>query len=148
MTKKILFTRLIAYILIGLGVPIGFLSWRFNLFDKVTKTSFSVWGLIAIITVISFALALFKQLRNGMKPGIQKQTVDTVCKTTIPLIILTIIFEWMSDFSKEFVQFLVVLIICKTIAGIINPLPQWCLENNIEYKGNILKKIFSFKQKK
>ena len=143
MTKKIFAIRLILYIVIGLILPLGFLAWKFELFNKVTKISFSIWGLIAIITAIVFVLKLFNGLRKGLKHGIAKQVVDTICNVTIPLLIFTVAFDWMSDFSKEFVQFLVVLIICETAAGVINPIPQWCFENNIEQTEGVIKRIFS-----
>jgi hypothetical protein len=144
MTKKIFAIRLTLYIILGLILPIGFLAWRFELFSKVTKISFSVWGLIAIITTIVFVLGLFNGLRKGMKFGLAKQVTDTICKVTIPLVIVTVAFDWMSSFSKEFVQFLIVLVICETAAGSVNPIPQWCFENNIEQTGNIFKKMFDW----
>ena len=96
MTKKIFAIRLTLYIILGLILPIGFLAWRFELFSKVTKISFSVWGLIAIITAIVFVLGLFNGLRKGMKFGLAKQVTDTICKVTIPLVIVTVAFDWMS----------------------------------------------------
>lgn len=142
MTKKIFAIRLILYIAIGLILPLGFLAWKFELFNKVTKISFSIWGLIAIITAIVFVLKLFNGLRKGLKHGIAKQVVDTICNVTVPLLIFTVAFDWMNDFSKEFVQFLVILIICETAAGVVNPIPQWCFENNIEQTEGVIKRIF------
>ena len=148
MTKKAFAIRLVLYILVGLVLPLGFLAWRFKLFDQVTKISFSVWGLIAIVVAIVFVVKLFDGLRRGMKHGIAKQIIDTICNITVPLLIFTVAFDWMSDFAKEFVQFLIVLIICETASGIINPIPQWCFENNIEQTGGILKKVFGSFEKK
>lgn len=148
MTKKVFIARLCLYILFGLIVPVCFLSWRFELFNKVTKMSFSIWGLVAIVTIIIFILKLFNSIRKGLKYGIAKQVADTICKITVPLLIVAVTFEWMNDFSKEFVQFLVVLIICETIGGFINPIPQWCFENNIEQTGGIFKKILGTNTKK
>ena len=107
------------------------------------KISFSIWGLIAIIILIVFVLKLFNGLRKGMKPGIAKQTIDTICKITIPIIVFIFTFDWMSSFAEEFTQFLIVLVICETIAGVVNPLPQWCFENNIDMTTGILKEIMS-----
>ena len=143
MNKKVFAIRLILYILIGIVLPIGFLAWRFDLFQTVTKVSFSMWGVIAIVTFIVLVLGLFKGLKKGMKPGIAKQVIDTICSVTLPLVIVAIVFEWLSDFSTEFVQFLIVLIICETIAGIVNPIPQWELENNIEATENIVQRIIN-----
>ena len=148
MTKKVFFARLMLYIILGLGLPIGFLAWRFELFNKVTKISLSVWTLIAIITIVVFVLKLFNGIRKGMKQGMLKQTIETICKVTIPLLIVTVTFDWMSSFSKEFVQFLIILIICETTGGVINPIPQWRFENNIEQSESILKKIISLGEKK
>ena len=148
MTKKVFILRLASYVLLGLIIPIGFLAWRFELFNKVTKISFSVWGLVAIITAIVFILGLFKGLRKGMKQGIAKQAIDTICKVTIPLIIVAVAFDWMSGFSKEFVQFLIVLIISETAAGIVNPIPQWCFENNIEQTKGIIETVVEIFNKK
>lgn len=148
MTKKVFAIRLSLYIIFGAIIPIGFLAWRFKLFDEVTQISFSVWGMIAMITVIVFLLRLLVSLKKGLKHGIPKQVVDTICGTTIPLLIFTIAFDWMSGFSVEFVQFLIVLIISETTAGVLNPLPQWCFENNIEQTGSVFKKIMNIVEKK
>ena len=149
MTKKIFAIRLSLYVVFGAIIPIGFLAWRFKLFDKVTTISFSVWGLVAMITVIIFALKLLIGFKKGLKHGIPKQVVDTVCDTTIPLLIFTVAFDWMSDFAIEFVQFLIVLIVSETVAGILNPLPQWCHENKIEETQGVFKKILGgFMEKK
>lgn len=148
MTKKEFALRLGLYILFSLIIPISFLAWRFKLFDQVTKISFSVWGLIAVVIVIVVVLKLFNGIRKGLKHGIGKQVVDSICNITIPLLIVTVAFDWMSGFSKEFVQFLIILIISETIAGIVNPLPQWCYENKIEQTGGIIKEIFATFQKK
>lgn len=148
MSKKAFVIRLILFIVVGLLLPLGFLAWRFELFNEVTKVSFSVWGLVAIITVIVFSLKLFDGLRKGLKPGLIKQIIDTVCNVTIPIIIFVVVFDWMSDFAKEFVEFLIFLVICETAAGIIDPLPIWSFENNLEFTGSIFEKIFSSKEKK
>lgn len=141
MSKKIFIIRLSLYILIGLVAPIGFLAWKFQLFSKVTKISFSIWGFIAIFVIAVFILKLFNGLRKGMKPCIWKQVIDVICKITIPLVLVTIAFEWLSGFSSEFVQFLVVLTICESTGGVVNPLPQWRFENGIEVKTDIVKDI-------
>ena len=141
MSKKIFIIRLSLYILIGLVAPIGFLAWKFQLFSKVTKISFSIWGFVAIFVAAVFVIKLFNGLRKGMKPGLGKQTIDIICKVTIPLLLVTIAFDWLSGFSSEFVQFLVVLTICESVGGVINPLPQWRFENGIEVKTNMVNEI-------
>ena len=135
MTKKVFAIRLGIYILLGLILPIAFLAWKFELFTKVTQASFSVWGLIAMVIAIVFVLKLFDGLRKGLKHGWTKQVIDSICEITVPLLIVTVAFDWMSGFATEFVQFLILLIICETLAGVANPIPQWCFENNIEQTG-------------
>jgi hypothetical protein len=141
MSKKIFAIRLSLYILFGLVLPVGFLAWRFQLFSKVTKISFSIWGFIAIFVTAVFLIKLFNGVKKGMKPCLGKQVMDIICKVTIPLVLVTFAFDWLSGFSTEFVQFLVVLTICESIGGIVNPLPQWRFENGIETKSNMINDI-------
>ena len=148
MTKKAFVIRLILFILIGLIIPLLFLAFRFELFNEVTKVSVSMWGLIAIVTVVVFLLKLFGGLRKGLKPGLAKQIIDTICNVTIPTVLFAVAFDWMSNFSKEFVQFLIVLTICETAAGIIDPMPVWAFENNLEFTGSMFERIFGSKEKK
>ena len=149
MTKKVFAIRLGIYILLGLILPIAFLAWKFELFTKVTQASFSVWGLIAMVIAIVFVLKLFDGLRKGLKHGWTKQVIDSICEITVPLLIVTVAFDWMSGFATEFVQFLILLIICETLAGVANPIPQWCFENNIEQTEGVIKRLFgTFFEKK
>lgn len=143
MSKKIFALRLSLYALFGVALPVGFLAWRFQLFSKVTKMSFSIWGLIAIVVIAIFVLKLFNGLYKGMKFGIAKQAIGVVCKVTIPLLVVMFAFDWVSSFATQFIQFLIVLTICETIAGVVNPLPQWRLENGIEATTGIVKQVLS-----
>lgn len=149
MSKKQFIIRFVIYILIGLGLPIGFMAWRFELFvEKPSTTSVSGWGLVLILIVVVFILKLINGLRKGLKPGsMVKQIVDGLYNVSIPLCLVTFIIHLMSGVTEELTQVLVVLTFCETICIPINPIPRWRFENNIEVTESVVKKVIDYIKK-
>lgn len=149
MSKKQFIIRFVIYILIGLGLPIGFMAWRFDLFkEKPSTTSVTGWGLVLILIVVVFILKLINGLRKGLKPGsMTKQIVDGIYEVSIPLCLITFIVHLMSGVTEELTQVLIVLTVCETICIPINPIPRWRFENNIEVTENVVKKVIDYIKK-
>lgn len=143
MNKKEFWYRFSIYILFGLLIPAGFLIWRFKLFEKVSKVSIGGWGIVAVIFVAVFFISMLKAIRKGMPFSITTQIIEGLCKLIIPLIIACTCIYFMQDLMKEMYQFLLVLIVCETIAIVVNPIPQWAHENKIEEQENRLKGIIN-----
>ena len=149
MSKKQFIIRFVIYILIGLGLPVGFMAWRFDLFaEKPSTTSVTGWGLVLIVIVVVFILKLINGLRKGLKPGSMiKQIVDGIYGVSIPLCLITLVIHLMSAITVELTQVLIVLTICETICIPINPIPRWAFENNIEIAEGVVKKVINYIKK-
>ena len=143
MSKKAFWIRLISYIIVGGGIPLVFLIWRFNLFKKVSQLSIGGWGMIAIIFIGVFFIKMMKAIRKGLPFSFGTQILEGMFKVTIPLLIATIIIYVMRDSVEQLFQFFFVLLFCETIAMIINPIPQWAHENKIEEQESSAKRILS-----
>lgn len=141
MSKKEFWFRLSFYIFFGLIIPFVFLVWRFRLFEKVSKVSIGGWGLIAVIFVAVFFMSLLKAVRKGLPFSFTTQVIEGLCKLTIPLIIACTCVYFMQDLMTEMFQFLCVLTICETVAVIVNPIPQWSHENQLEEQDNRMRGI-------
>ena len=143
MSKKQFWARLVIYIIFGAVIPFVFLMWRFQLFSKVSSISIGGWGIVAIIFVAVFAIKLMVAIRKGLPFSMLTQVLDGVCKVIIPLIIGAVIVSMMEDLHKQIFQFLMVVIICETVAIVANPLKQWAHENKIEEGNENLKTLLS-----
>lgn len=130
--RKKFLLRLIAYLIIGLVFPVVFLVYRFQLFSKITTVSIGGWGFVLIIFIIGFIWKLFSNLRKGMKFSFYKQIINGLCSVTFPLLIAVLSVYWLSGLTTELIEFLIVLLVCESVAIPINPLPQWKFENNME----------------
>lgn len=143
MNKKLFWIRLISYAVIGGGVPLFFLIWRFNLFSKVSKLSIGGWGMIAILFIGIFFIKMMKAIRKGLPFSFGTQILEGMFKVTIPLLIATVVIYVMRNSVEELFQFFFVLLFCETIAMIVNPIPQWAHENKIEEQESSAKRILS-----
>lgn len=143
MSKKLFWIRLISYTIIGGGIPLFFLIWRFNLFSKVSKLSIGGWGMIAILFIGIFFIKMMKAIRKGLPFSFGTQILEGMFKVTIPLLIATVIIYVMRNSVEELFQFFFVLLFCETIAMIVNPIPQWAHENKIEEQESSAKRILS-----
>ena len=143
MSKKLFWIRLISYIVIGGGIPLFFLIWRFNLFSKVSKLSIGGWGMIAILFIGIFFIKMMKAIRKGLPFSFGTQVLEGMFKVTIPLLIATVVIYVMRNSVEELFQFFFVLLFCETIAMIVNPIPQWAHENKIEEQESSAKRILS-----
>ena len=143
MNKKLFWIRLISYAVIGGGVPLFFLIWRFNLFSKVSKLSIGGWGMVAILFIGIFFIKMMKAIRKGLPFSFGTQILEGMFKVTIPLLIATVVIYVMRNSVEELFQFFFVLLFCETIAMIVNPIPQWAHENKIEEQESSAKRILS-----
>lgn len=129
MSKKEFWIRLPIYILFGGALPFAFLIWRFKLFSKVSKLSIGGWGIIAVIFISVFFIKLIKAVRKGLPFSLVSQILEGVCKIIIPLLVGAFCCYYLKDMMEEVFQFLWVLIICESIAIVVNPIPKWAHEN-------------------
>lgn len=143
MSKKQFWIRLSLYILLGAIIPVAFLIWRFELFHKVSDIKLSGWGLITIIFIVIFFSKLIKTAKKGLPYSQTVQIFNAISSVFLPLFLVTMCLSMMEGLMKQLFQFVLVLAICETAASMINPIPIWAYQNNIELQTKSLKDLFS-----
>ena len=124
--KKIFIIRVILWTLFSCVIPVGFIGWRYKLFDKVGKLQLSGWGLIAIIILLVFLYVLIKYIRAGfVEWSMIKQIIDGVAKIIFPLSALLMICIGLRSSVDIFIQALSCVLLSEVIAIPINPFPEW-----------------------
>lgn len=142
-TKKVLifWSRLLAYLVFAIVIPVGFLIWRFKLFSKISTISIGGWGIIAIIIVAATFVSMLKYIKKGLPFSFFTQCITGVIKIIIPLVVTLLIINTLKDSITELMQFLVVYIACQCVAIPVNPFPQWVHDNKLEEEENKFKKF-------
>ena len=148
MTKKELITRLSLFLLFSLVAPLTYISIRCQLFS--VKTSVSVWFIIVIGIVLAVVSLIIKYYLDGMKTkySILKQILEGTIKILLPLVFTLIAvvwfktkLEWIINNVNLLIEILGVVIGCEIIGIIVNPLPKWAFENNVDGLAQITDKI-------
>lgn len=140
-------TRFAFWTLFSVMVPIGFIAWRFGLFkltDNTAQTAslkLSGWGIIGVIIVGLFILAIIRQAKKGLAYGSMLcQCIDGY-SLLIPLLLAILLIDGIKDNIDKFEQILIVTLVSEAIGIPINPMRRWAMEHNIERSSNILTKI-------
>lgn len=91
---------------------------------------------------------LIKFYLDGMKTkySLVKQILEGVIKLILPLSLFLIIIIWLGDNIDMIKEALYVIIPCELVAIVVNPLPKWCFDNNIEGISEIADKILHKKE--
>lgn len=129
----------------GILIPLLYLIIRHNLFQTQIKITLGLWGLIAILFVALAITVLIKFYVSGLKTKwtLGKQIVEGFVKLIMPIAIFIVALNILKDYSNQLLEFCWVLIPCEIIAVIVNPLPKWAFDNNVEGLGEITDKVFS-----
>lgn len=131
MSKKEFTIRLILWILFACLLPVGFICWRYNLFTKIDRISFSGWGILGIIILAVFIYVLIKYLRSGLTEySMFKQVLNGITKVILPLSIVLGVSVAIRNSLDYFIQSLCATIVCEIIAIPINPFPKWVQEKS------------------
>lgn len=140
MTKKEFWIRLVAFAIFACILPFVFIAWRYSIFKKVTSISLNGWGLIAILIVILFVRYVAKVIEKQKRWSWSKQIFLGILKVIVPLVCLYVGLSAMKSNIDLFLQALIVVIGCEAVAIVVNPLPQWAMENDISFFKEIMKK--------
>ena len=153
MQKKELITRLILFLMFSLVAPITYISIRCKLFS--TKTTISVWFIIVLGVVLAIVSLIIKYYLDGMKTkySIFKQILEGVIKVILPItfVLISVVWfkskmEWIVNNVNLMIEILSIILGCEVIAVIVNPLPKWAFENNVDGLVQITDKIFHKKE--
>lgn len=134
-------TRLVSWLGIGCGIPIGVFAYKFGLFKEttvltdelgnvITETSLSLngWGIVSCLLVGTFLSSIFKEVYESCEGySLMKQCYKGIC-STIPLIVAFAICYFLKGVIDQIMFCLITIIICKLISTPLNPLPKWKYE--------------------
>ena len=143
--KPAFWIRFAVMLVVGLLTPVLYLIIRYNLFQKELKITIGLWGLVAICFVALAIVVLIKTYVSGLKTKFSfwKQLIDGFCKLLLPIILFVVSLYILQSYTKQLLEFCWVLLPCELVAIIVNPLPKWVFDNNIDGMGEIADKIFS-----
>lgn len=148
MEKKEFIIRLSMFLLFALVLPITYISVRCKLWEQTTTISF--WFILLTIIIVMVVAVLIKYYLDGMKTkySYTKQILTGVIKVILPLgaILLLAIWykgkaEWIVEHTNLFIEILGVVLASETVAIVVNPLPKWAFNNNVEGLVEITDKI-------
>lgn len=147
--KKKFIAELSAFITLAIIAPIAYLAIRFRLFSSGKNVS--IWGLIAIIIVAISGITLIRYYISGLKTRWTrtKQILEGIVKVIAPLGIalafsvwLKLKGEWLMNQANLLIECFSVIMACEMVAIVINPLPKWAFDNNVEGLQEICDKVF------
>ena len=118
---------------------------RFHLFQTTTKLQVGLAGIVVIGIMMAVISVLIKFYLDGMKCkySLFKQILQGIIKLILPLTLLLVILVWLGDNVNIIKESLYIIIPCELVAIIVNPLPKWCFENNVEGISEIADKILN-----
>ena len=133
---RIFLARFFGYIVIGLLIPVGFLIWKFDLFQTESHRTFGGWGVVTVIFTTIFLIYLCKQAEFSVDSQVGRQTLRAIRKVLFPLFCVTFCLFAVRNFIDELIQFFIVITVCEPIAYVINPFPQLIRENDDKKEVN------------
>lgn len=143
-SKKVFALQLALFLAFCLVIPVIYFAIRFNLFTQITKTQIGLWGVILIIIIFAIVVVLIKFYLAGLKTKwtLLKQIVEGLVKLILPLIVVQALLILMKNDIDKLVECMWVFLPCELVAIVVNPLPKWCFDNNVDGLGEITDKVF------
>lgn len=140
--------RMTLFLLFSLVAPCIYLIVRFNLFQADNRLKIGIAEIIVIGIFLSVLVVLIKYYLDGLKTkySMVKQILQGVIKLILPLCLFLAIIIFLQNNIDIIKQALYVIIPCEFVAIIVNPLPKWCFDNNVEGMGEIFDKIVRKKE--
>lgn len=143
------------FLVFSLVIPISFIAIRFKLFSTTKQiNTITVWAVIAICILFLVVSLMIKVYLDGMKTrySLLKQILQGFVRVILPVaacLILVIFMKRVLIESKEAMlkglenmyQVLLVSLVSESIAIVVNPLPKWSFDNNVEGLAEIYDKV-------
>ena len=148
MSKKEFIIRFALFLTFALLFPITYITVRCKLYRQTTTLSF--WFLLLIIIVVIVTMVLIKYYLDGMKTKYSffKQILSGTIKVLVPLAIVlfgAVWFkgkaEWIVEHTNLFIEVIGVILASEVVAIVVNPLPKWAFDNNVDGLVEITDKI-------
>lgn len=142
--------RFVFFILFAFVAPIGHILGKYQPFNYTEKLSVGFAGLVIIAILLLGLKFLVEFYLNGVKTkySLVKQIVSGFTKLILPMCIVAGLVLVLAKYAEQVLSICVVLIPCEMIAIVVNPLPKWAFENNVEGLANITEKVLDMVQAK
>ena len=117
---------------------------RCNILQTKSILQINLWLLIAIIILASVLSVVFYYCIASLKTKYfwWKQILVGAAKIILPLVVVYAGVNWLADNVEILKEFILVTIVCESVAIVVNPFPKWCFDNNIDGLAEISDKIF------
>ena len=113
------------FAIFGCIAPLGFIIWRFELFQVVSKTTFGVWGVICLVIVAIFGSYVARYLTKGIPYSFGTQIINGVFKVVVPCLLVWVLSYKLKDEMDLFIQVMAFITCSEAIAICVNPLPKY-----------------------
>ena len=145
--KQKFWTLMSLFLTFSLLIPILYLTIRYDLFTKTTTIQIGLWGIILFGIMIAVISVLIKYYLSGLKTKYSygKQVVEGVVKLILPLCLTLAVVFFLKDNMDAVIESLCVIIPSEFGAILVNPLPKWAFDNNVDGLAEISDKLFSRK---
>lgn len=142
--KVVFIVRLIVTFLVGIATPIIYVLARFKPFSMKETVSVGFAGVVAIAILGIAVCFLIKFYLEGVKTkySLLKQILQGIYRVVIPTAGALAICYVFKTYISQLIEILLVLLPCEIVAIVVNPLPKWAFDNNVEGMGEIADKIF------
>lgn len=134
----IFWVKFALFTIFGLIIPLAFIIWRYDLFTKVSATTFGVWGIICLIIAFAIIVIVTRYLTKGAPYSYATQIINGVLKVILPCLLVWVIAYKLKDTIDLFLQVMGVVTISEFVAIIINPFPKWMKEKGIEQNESLI----------
>jgi len=117
--------RFVLWVLFGLVIPVCFIAYRFQLFQKVSTLNIGGWGLLVGVIVLVFCIVLLKYVLNTKKWAYWKQIVKGVAVLLLPLGFVIYALYCCRNTIDQLIQVLGCCLLSWAVAIVVNPMPEW-----------------------
>lgn len=147
--KALFYIQLALFLIFFIILPLTYTIIKYKPFQMVQKTKIGIAELIVCIMVFVLVSLFIKFYLDGMKTKWSwfKQILLGILKVILPMLILYLIVFILKDHTDVLLDVLTITIPSELIAIIVNPLPKWAFDNNVDGLGIIVDKIFKTKNK-
>lgn len=128
MTKSTIL-NFIVWTILACVAPIGFIIYRFDLFQKVSKVNIGGWGLVVILIVFVFAVVVKKNIKKGITYSRPTAILTGLLGAPLLLWLFTLGLYFIRNNMDVAIQVFLMISVCETLAALVNPFPKWINDN-------------------
>lgn len=146
--KKWFVLRVILWNIFGWVVPIAFIIYRFNLFQKVSQINLNGGIILCAIIFFIFLIVLLSYIIKSKKYSYMKQILKGVIFLIIPLALVFICLYYARNMVDRLLQVVGCLLISETIAICVNPMEAWTYEQSKGEEENFINYVLAKREEK